>query len=43
GNSILVISVFSPIGQAVIGLNVGNEFEVETPQETRAYEIVAVQ
>jgi len=43
GNSILVISVFSPIGQAVIGLNKGNEFEVETPQETRVYEIVAVQ
>lgn len=36
---ILVISVFSPIGDAALGLGVGESFEVETPKESREYEI----
>ncbi len=36
---ILVISVFSPIGDAALGLGVGESFEVETPKESRQYEI----
>lgn len=39
---ILVISVFSPIGDAALGLGVGETFEVETPKETRQYEVVEV-
>ncbi len=39
---ILVISVFSPIGDAALGLGAGESFEVETPKETRQYEIVEV-
>ena len=39
---ILVISVFSPIGDAALGLGVGESFEVETPKETRQYEIIEV-
>ena len=38
-NPILVISVFSPIGDAALGLGAGESFEVETPKETRQYEI----
>lgn len=36
---ILVISVFSPIGDAALGLGVGETFEVETPKESREYEV----
>lgn len=36
---ILVISVFSPIGDAALGLGVGESFEVETPKESREYEV----
>lgn len=39
---ILVISVFSPIGDAALGLSAGESFEVETPKETRQYDIVEV-
>jgi transcription elongation GreA/GreB family factor len=39
GLGILVISVFSPIGDAVLGLKVGDEFELETPQEVRVYKV----
>ena len=39
---ILVISVFSPIGDAALGLGVGESFEVETPKEIRQYEILQV-
>lgn len=39
---VLVISVFSPIGDAALGLGKGESFEVETPKETRQYEIVQV-
>jgi transcription elongation GreA/GreB family factor len=34
---ILVLSVFSPIGSEVLGLNVGDEFELETPKGNRLY------
>ena len=40
--TILVISVFSPIGDAVLGTKVGEEFELETPQETRVYKVVGL-
>ena len=36
---ILVISTFSPIGDAVFGTKIGEEFEVETQQETRIYKV----
>lgn len=42
GHSILVISVFSPIGNEALGLGPGEIFEVETPKETRTYEVVQV-
>lgn len=42
GVTILVISTFSPIGDAVFGTKVGEEFELETPQETRVYEVVDI-
>lgn len=42
GESILVISAFSPIGAEVIGLQNGDSFELETPKETREYEILEV-
>lgn len=42
GHAILVISVFSPIGNEALGLSAGESFEVETPKETRTYEIVQV-
>tara|TARA_R110000868_G_scaffold16687_13_gene74231 strand:+ start:1980 stop:2456 length:477 start_codon:yes stop_codon:yes gene_type:complete len=37
--TILVISTFSPIGDAVLGNKVGDEFELETPNETRQYKV----
>jgi transcription elongation GreA/GreB family factor len=42
-DSILVVSVFSPIGDALMGLKAGDEFEVETPKETRSYQVVSFQ
>jgi transcription elongation GreA/GreB family factor len=42
GEGILVISVFSPIGNAVLGLITGDSFELETPKETRIYTIKGV-
>ena len=39
---ILVISVFSPIGDAALGLSSGESFEVETPKEIRHYDVVEV-
>lgn len=41
-NPILVISVFSPIGDAALGLGEGESFEVETPKEIRQYEIIQI-
>lgn len=43
GKAILVVSVFSPIGDAMLGLKAGDEFEVETPKETRSYKIISFQ
>jgi transcription elongation GreA/GreB family factor len=42
GKGVLVISVFSPIGDAVVGCKVGEEFELETPQELRSYRVVGL-
>lgn len=39
--AVLVVSVFSPIGDALMGLKAGEEFEVETPRETRTYQILS--
>jgi transcription elongation GreA/GreB family factor len=41
GNPVLVVSVFSPIGDALLGLKVGDEFDVETPRETRHYQVLS--
>lgn len=41
-NTVLIISVFSPIGDAALGLSVGDSFEVETPKETRTYLIRSI-
>ena len=41
--AVLVVSVFSPIGDALMGLKAGEEFEVETPKETRTYQVVQFQ
>ena len=40
GQAILVITPFSPIGDAVLGARVGEEFELETPQGTRCYTVL---
>ena len=42
GHAILVISVFSPIGNEALGLTAGEIFEVETPKETRTYKVIEV-
>ena len=42
GETVLVISVFSPLGNEALGLSEGDSFEVETPKETRQYSIVAI-
>lgn len=39
---ILVISTFSPIGDAVFGTTLGEEFELETPQELRLYKVESI-
>lgn len=39
--AVLVVSVFSPIGDALMGLKKGDEFEVETPKETRTYQVLS--
>ena len=41
--TVLVVSVFSPLGDALLGLQTGAEFEVETPKETRAYQVLNFQ
>lgn len=40
--AVLVVSVFSPLGSALMGLKEGEEFEVETPKETRTYQILSL-
>jgi transcription elongation GreA/GreB family factor len=42
GNPVLVISVFSPIGNEALGLTKGESFEVETPKEIRNYKVLDV-
>lgn len=41
GRPVLVVSVFSPLGDALLGLKVGDEFEVETPKETREFKVLS--
>lgn len=43
GNAVMVVSVFSPIGDALLGLKAGDDFEVETPKEVRHYEVLSFQ
>lgn len=43
GQTILVISVFSPLGNGALGLEAGESFEVETPKELRTYKILKVE
>lgn len=42
GQVILVISVFSPLGNGALGLVEGESFEVETPKELRTYHVVKI-
>lgn len=42
GEIVLVISVFSPIGSSVMGLKVGDDFELETQAGVREYKIRSV-
>lgn len=39
--AVVVVSVFSPIGDAMLGLKAGEVFEVETPKEVRSYKILS--
>jgi transcription elongation GreA/GreB family factor len=41
GEAVLVVSVFSPIGDAMMGLKVGDHFEIETPKELRDYQVIS--
>lgn len=43
GESILVISVFSPIGSEALSLKVGEEFELETKTTPREYKIIGIE
>ena len=42
GQAVLVISVFSPLGDAALGQKCGETFELETPTEKREYEVIGV-
>lgn len=42
GKAVLVVSVFSPLGSEMLGMKQGEDFEVETPKETRSYHIQAI-
>ncbi len=42
GCAVLVISVFSPIGNEALGLTAGESFEVQTPKEMRLYKVIQV-
>ena len=39
--AVMVVSIFSPIGDALMGLGKGDHFEVETPKETRHYQVLS--
>ncbi|MFT6630608.1 MAG: transcription elongation GreA/GreB family factor [Bacteriovoracaceae bacterium] len=43
GEVVLVISVFSPIGDGVLGLEANESFEIELKGEMREYEVVSHQ
>lgn len=43
GEQVVVVSVFSPIGDAMLGLKSGDDFEVETPKFNRTYQIISFQ
>ncbi|MGE3610078.1 MAG: GreA/GreB family elongation factor [Bacteriovoracaceae bacterium] len=43
GTPVVVVSVFSPIGDALMGLKAGEDFEVETPRELRSYQVISFQ
>lgn len=42
GQAILVVSAFSPIGSAAIGLSIGDEFEIESASQTREYRVSSI-
>lgn len=42
GESILTLTPTSPLGRAVIGLYVGDDVEVDSPQGTRSYRVTAL-
>lgn len=39
--AVLVVSVFSPLGAEMLGLKTGDDFEIETPKETRSYQVIS--
>jgi transcription elongation GreA/GreB family factor len=41
-HTVLVISVFSPLGNEALGMKAGESFEIETPKEMRTYKILKV-
>ncbi len=43
GNTYLVISVFSPIGNAIVNQSVGDEVEVELKNGSRIYKILSIE
>lgn len=40
-DAVLVVSVFSPIGAALMGLKSGDEFDVDTPKQVRHYQVLS--
>jgi len=42
GQAIQTLTPSSPLGRAVLGLRLGDEAEVESPQGTRVYELLAL-
>ena len=42
GDTVRIVSLASPLGAAMEGLEVGDAFEVDTPRGRREYEVVAV-
>ena len=42
GETVRIVSLASPLGAAMEGLEVGDAFEVDTPRGRREYEVVAV-
>ncbi len=42
GQTVMVISAFSPIGSEVIGLGPGDDFEVEHKNQNRSYKVISV-